>query len=197
MKTLIKELKTALVATGLIGLLVCGLYPLLVFVAAQGLFPNQANGSVIYHDARIVGSRLLGQTFEGPGYFHPRPSAAGSGYDAAASGGSNLGPTSRKLIDNVTERMKVYRAENGLDATGEMPADAVTASASGLDPHISPENAALQVARVAAARNMSAEVVQELVQRHTKGRDLGLFGEPRVNVLELNMALDGTNDGFQ
>jgi len=194
MSTLIKELKIGLVVTGLIGVIVCGFYPLLVFVAAQALFPDQANGSLIYHDARVVGSRLLGQPFAGPGYFHPRPSAAGAGYDAAASNGSNLGPTSQTLIDNVAERVKVHREENGLGPDASMPADAVTASASGLDPHISVENAALQVDRVAAARKMSIETVQELVQKYTESRDLGVFGEPRVNVLELNLALDGIQE---
>ena len=137
----------------------------------------------------LVGSALIGQAFDKAIYFHPRPSAAG--YNAMASGGSNLGPTNAQLISSVTDRVAAYRAENGLAPDAQVPADAVTASASGLDPNISPENAYLQVQRVATARNLPAEQVQALVTQYIEGRTLGIFGAPRVNVLKLNMALDG------
>ena len=167
-------------------------YPLAMTAAAQVLFPRQANGSLVTRaDGSVLGSDLLGQNFAAPQYFHPRPSAAGAdGYDATASGGSNLGPTSAKLMGQVADRVAAYRSENGLPDTAAVPADAVTASASGLDPDISPANAYLQVARVAKARSMSADQVRVLVDRATEGRFLGLLGEPRVNVLRLNLALD-------
>jgi K+-transporting ATPase ATPase C chain len=133
---------------------------------------------------------LLGQGFADAKYFHPRPSAAGNGYDATSSGGSNLGPTSRKLNDAIKERLAAYRAENGLSESAPVPADAVTASGSGLDPEISLRNAELQVARVAKARALSEDKVRELIQQNTNGRDLGVFGDPGVDVLELNLALD-------
>lgn len=167
-------------------------YPLAMTAAAQVLFPRQANGSLVTRaDGSVLGSDLLGQNFAAPGYFHPRPSAAGpDGYDATASGGSNLGPTSAKLVGQVAERVAAYRSENGLPDAAAVPADAVTASASGLDPDISPANAYLQAARVALARKLSVEQVRALVDRTTEGRFLGLLGEPRVNVLRLNLALD-------
>lgn len=164
-------------------------YPAVVTGLAQVLFPAKAHGSLIGKDGKVVGSVLIGQTFTKPEYFHPRPSAAGAGYDASASSGSNYGPTSQKLIDRVKASVAQYRAENP-DYTGDIPADAVTASASGLDPHISPANAAIQVGRVAKARGASLGEVQTLVDRWTEHPWLGFIGEPRVNVLQVNLGLD-------
>jgi len=191
LKYLINELRVSLVATLLLALILCAFYPLVVWMLAQGLFPGKANGSLVESDGKILGSSLLGQNFTGPKYFHPRPSSAGSGYDASASGGSNLGPLSKKLADSVAKRVSAYRAENGLSREVLVPADAVTSSGSGLDPHISPRNALLQAPRVARARGLSEETVLSAVRVHTEGRELGVFGEARVNVLELNLALDG------
>lgn len=178
-------------ATLVLAVVCCGLYPLVVFGIAQVAFSEKANGSLIT-DAKgtVIGSKLIGQGFAGEKYFHPRPSAAGHGYDAAGSGGSNLGPTSQKLRDAIKDRIEAYRKENGLQATDAVPADAVTASGSGLDPHISLRNAELQAARVAKARNLSLEHVGELIRAHSNTAGLGFLGEPGVNVLRLNLALD-------
>ncbi|HOE65705.1 MAG TPA: K(+)-transporting ATPase subunit C [Candidatus Hydrogenedentes bacterium] len=190
MRVFAKELLVALLMTAVLVLIVCGAYPIATLVIAQGLFPKKANGSIIYHNGAAVGSRLLGQPFKGPQYFHPRPSAAGDGYDGTASGGSNLGPTSKELTYKVGERVREYREENGLSETDPVPADAVTASGSGLDPHISLKNALLQAPRVAKARGWDVDIVNQEIRAHIEGRTLGVLGEPRVNVLLLNLALN-------
>lgn len=205
----------SIAATLVLLLICCGLYPALVYGMALA-FPHQANGSLLKRDGTpttsgndAVGSALLGQTFTAPQYFHSRPSAAGSGYDASASGGTNLGPISDKLLngihgsrnadgtpnpsadfDGVKDLVAAYRAANGLSETALVPADAVTRSGSGLDPHISPRNAKLQAPRVAKARGMNDADVQALVSKYTDPPTLGLLGEPGVNVLRLNLALD-------
>jgi potassium-transporting ATPase KdpC subunit len=191
MKEFFSQIRAAVVSTVVLAAVCCGLYPLIVFGISQVLFRDKANGSLITAaDGSVRGSKLLGQAFSSAKYFHSRPSAAGYGYDAENSGGSNLGPTSRKLRDAIQTRIAVYRAENGLSKSEPVPADAVTASGSGLDPHISLSNAELQTTRVAKARGLSEDKVREFVQRKTEGRDLGIFGEPGVNVLQLNLALD-------
>jgi K+-transporting ATPase ATPase C chain len=191
MKEFFSHIRGAVVSTFVLAVVCCGLYPLIVFGISQVFFHDKANGSLIIDRSGAVrGSRLLGQGFADPKYFHPRPSAAGNGYDAANSGGSNLGPTSQKLNDAIKERIAAYRAENNLSQADPVPADAVTASGSGLDPQISSQNAQLQLPRVAKARGLSEEKVRELVQRYTDSRDLGVFGESGVNVLQLNLALD-------
>jgi K+-transporting ATPase ATPase C chain len=191
MKDFFAELRPAILATLVLAVVCSGLYPLVVFGISQALFHDKANGSLIVDQSGIVrGSRLLAQGFSDPKYFHPRPSAAGNGYDAANSSGSNLGPTSQKLKDAIKDRIDAYRKENGLNATEPVPADAVTASGSGLDPHISLRNAELQIPRVAKARGLTEQKVRELIRQNTHGRDLGILGEPGVNVLPLNLALD-------
>ena len=190
-KSIINELRISFIATVCLAVLLCGIYPALVWAVAQALFHSQANGSLVSVKGQVIGSSLLAQPFAGPGYFHPRPSAAGDGYDAVNSGGSNLGPTSQKLIDAVKERIAAYRAENNLAPGVLIPADAVTASGSGLDPHISVNNALLQASRVARVRGVGEEALRKMIVSRTKGRDLGIFGEPRVNVLLLNLDMDG------
>jgi K+-transporting ATPase ATPase C chain len=166
------------------------IYPLAITGISQAVFPHQANGSLVKQGDRVIGSELIGQNFAKPEYFQPRPSAAGSdGYDGASSGGSNLGPTSQKLTDRVKTSIEKFRKDNP-DYNGPIPADLVTASASGLDPHISPASALAQAARVAQARKATVEQVRQLIDRNTEGPDLGILGDPRVNVLKLNLALD-------
>lgn len=192
MKEFFSGIRGAIMSTLVLAVVCCGLYPLVVFGIGQLAFRDKANGSLIVDQAGTIrGSKLLAQGFTDPKYFHPRPSAAGNGYDAANSSGSNLGPTSQKLKDAIKDRIDAYRKENGLSADQDVPADAVTASGSGLDPHISPRNAEFQVSRVAKARALSEDKVRELIRQNTEGRDLGIFGDLRVNVLQLNLALDG------
>ena len=192
MKNIIAEFGRSIIATLFFAVILCGIYPLVIYGAGQLLFHNQANGSLLVDKFGVVrGSALLAQNFTGPQYFHPRPSAAGAnGYDASNSGGSNLGPTSSNLVANIKQNLATYRSDNGLATNAVVPADAVTASGSGLDPDISVANAELQIPRVAKARGISEEQLCKLVQKNTQGRDLGVFGEPRVNVMTLNFALD-------
>jgi potassium-transporting ATPase KdpC subunit len=190
MKTFLKELRISILITVVLCIIVSGIYPVLIWGLGQLFFSYQANGSLIESDGKIVGSALLAQGFSGEKYFHPRPSAAGTGYDPLNSGGSNLGPTSQKLIDGIKANIAQYRQENGLSPQVLIPADAVTASGSGLDPHISQQNAVLQIPRVARARGLSEDVVREAVAKATDGSLLGLGGDPGVNVLKLNVALD-------
>ena len=193
MKDFFSHIRGAVVSTLVLAVVCCGLYPLIVFGISQVLFRDQANGSLITGaDGNVRGSKLLGQAFSDAKYFHPRPSAAGNGYDATSSGGSNLGPTSRKLNDAIKDRVAAYRKENGLGENDSLPADGVTASGSGLDPQISLRNAELQTPRIAKARGLSEQKVRELIQENTDGRDLGVLGEPGVNVLNLNLALDAS-----
>ena len=184
-----KELKAGILITVVFTVLTGLMYPLAITGIAQALFPRQANGSLIERNGKVIGSDLIGQNFTKPEYFHPRPSAAGNGYDASASSGSNLGPTNPTLVDRLNKGAAAYRQENP-SLSGAIPADAVTASGSGLDPDISPANAEVQCARVASARGVSAYRIRTLVSEYTENRVLGVFGEPRVNVLRLNVALD-------
>jgi K+-transporting ATPase ATPase C chain len=184
------QLRPLLLGVPLLTLLTGVAFPIVLACLARPLFPHQANGSLVTQDDVVIGSDLIGQDFSGPGYFHPRPSAAGDGYDATASGGSNLGPANPKLRDRVRELAQAYRRTNGLSANAAVPIDAVTCSGSGLDPHISPANAALQLPRVARARRRDEADVRRLVAKHTHGRQLGFLGEPRVDVLALNRSLD-------
>lgn len=190
MKTFLKELWTSIIATVVLCVVVSGVYPVLIWGIGQVLFPHQANGSLVERNGQIVGSELLAQGFSGAKYFHPRPSAAGTGYDPLNSGGSNLGPTSQKLMDGIKANVAQYRQENGLSAETAVPADAVTASGSGLDPHISFQNAQLQIPRVAKERGLTEEAVRAQVTKATDKPLLGLGGDPGVNVLSLNLALD-------
>jgi potassium-transporting ATPase KdpC subunit len=185
-----KHLRPAIVLTLLLCVITGLLYPAVVTAIAQLVFPRQANGSIIRLNGRPVGSELIGQPFTAPYYFHPRPSAAGAGYDATASSGTNKGPTDRKLADTLIAGAVDQVVKEDDAEKGKIPSDMVTASASGLDPHISPANAQLQVARVARARGAGTDAVRKLVAQHTEGRQLGFLGDPRVNVLLLNIALD-------
>jgi len=185
-----KEMRPAIVMTLLICAITGFLYPGVVTLVAQLLFPRQANGSVILVGGRLVGSELVGQPFAAPYYFHPRPSAAGNGYDGTASGGTNKGPTDLKLADTLIAQAVEAVVTNDGGQKGHIPSDMVTASASGLDPHISPANADLQVARVARERGADPAALQALVKRYTEGRQFGFLGDPRVNVLRLNLAVD-------
>ena len=201
-----EQFRPAVLSVPVLTLLTGVLFPLALAAVAHPLFPRQAGGSLIDRDGVVVGSELIGQEFSGPGYFHPRPSAAGAGYDPLASGGTNLASTNPKLRNGapddpatpasdesfrgVRELAEAYRAGNGLPPGATVPIDAVTRSGSGLDPHISPANAALQVARVARERGLDEDSVRRLVAEHTEGRQFGCLGEPRVAVLPLNLALD-------
>jgi len=183
------QLRPAIVVTLVLCLITGAIYPAVVTGLAQILFPHQANGSLVTANGRVVGSALIGQAFTRPEYFHPRPSAAGAGYDPTASAGTNKGPTDLKLADTlIAQSVAQVREEDGVQ--GPLPSDMVTRSGSGLDPDISPGNAALQVARVAKARGVDEATVRDLVARHTEGRQFGFFGDPRVNVLMLNLDLD-------
>jgi K+-transporting ATPase ATPase C chain len=187
---MLSELKPAILITIVFTIITGIAYPLAVTGIAQVAFPHQANGSLIEHNGTVIGSEIIGQNFAKPEYFHPRPSAAGSnGYDATASGGSNLGPTNPALSDRLTKDAAQFRKDNP-DFAGPIPADAITTSGSGLDPEISPANAFAQAMRVAKARGAAPNVVEDLVRANTQQRDLGVLGEPRVNVLKLNLALD-------
>ena len=186
---MLKELKPAILITFVLTILTGILYPLAVTGIAQTIFHKQANGSLIERDGKVIGSEIIGQNFTRPEYFHPRPSQ--NSYDAANSGGSNLGPTNPALADRLKKDAAQFHKDNP-DFTGPIPADAITTSASGLDPEITPANALAQAARVAQARRASPDAVRNLVAANTAQRDLGVLGEPRVNVLKLNMALDQT-----
>jgi K+-transporting ATPase ATPase C chain len=204
---MLRQLRPAVASVVTFTLLLGLVFPLAFTALARVTFPSQAAGSLITRRGHVVGSALIAQSFTQPQYFHPRPSAAGSGYDAGNSSGTNLGPTSEKLVNGIHKKLPngqddpgnfdgirdlaaAYRAENGLAPNAPLPADAVTRSASGLDPEISPANAELQVGRVATARGLAPETVRRMVASHTSARQLGVLGEPRVNVLELNLALD-------
>jgi len=190
--SILKEIKTSVIVTLVLLIICCGIYPLVVFGAGQLLFPKQANGSLVLGaDGKPIASTLLGQAFNDAKYFNPRPSAAGNGYDSTSSGGSNYGATSQALHDAVQQRVSDYRKANYLPDSQLVPADAVEASGSGLDPHISIKNALLQLPRVAKARNMSEDDLKKLIDQYTDGRGFGILGEPGVNIVKLNLALDG------
>jgi K+-transporting ATPase ATPase C chain len=191
MKNLFQELGVSLRLTVLLAVVLCGLYPLVVYVAGQAVFPKQANGSLLYaKDGAVVGSELIAQNFSSARFFHPRPSAAGNGWDASNSSGSNLGPTSKALADTIKQRVADYRSENNLSENTEVPADAVTGSGSGLDPHISPANALLQMPRVARERHLDESRLKAVIDQCTDQPDWGIFGETRVNVVKLNLTLE-------
>jgi K+-transporting ATPase ATPase C chain len=186
------QFRPAIVVTILLIVITGIIYPGIVTALAQAVFPRQANGSIVESHGLAVGSALIGQSFSQPYYFHPRPSAAGSGYVGDSSSGTNKGPTDRKLADTLVAQAVDSAVKNDAAVKGHIPSDMVTSSASGLDPDISPANAALQAARVARARHLEVSKVQALVAMHTEKRQFGFFGEPRVNVLTLNIALDST-----
>ncbi len=204
---MLRQLRPAIMCVLVITIVFGFGFPSVITAIAQAAFHHQANGSLVTKNGKVIGSELIGQNFAALKYFHPRPSAAGNGYDASNSGGTNLGPTSDKLInglhkklpngkddpnnfDGIKDLAAAYRKENGLSVGAPVPADAVTRSASGLDPDISPANAQMQAARVAKARGVSEDQIRLLVAKNTDGRELGVLGEPRVNVLKLNLALD-------
>ena len=184
---ILKQIYPAFAITVVLTVVLGIIYPLAVTGLARMIFPRQAAGSLIEKDGQVIGSSLIGQPFSGPSYFHSRPSAAGSGYDGTASGGTNLGPTSQKLMDSVKAAAESLREEN---PGSSVPIDMVTASASGLDPHITPAAAEFQVPRIARERRLSEDEVRRIVREHAEGRQFGILGEPCVNVLELNLALD-------
>lgn len=190
MKALLRQLRPAIVGLFVLTAVTGVAYPLVVLSIGQVAFADNADGSLIEVDGDVVGSGVIGQGFVSPQYFHPRPSSAGAGYDGAASSGSNMGPTNPEYLATVEERVAQYREDNDLPDAVTVPADAVTGSGSGLDPHISVANAELQAARVAAARGMSLASVLDMIDAHTDGRPLGILGDPGVNVLQLNVALD-------
>ena len=185
-----QHLRPAILSLATLTLLTGCLFPAVLFGLGRWLFPEQAGGSLLRRGEVVVGSRLIGQGFQRPGYFQPRPSAAGAGYDATQSQGTNLAPSNAKLVSSVSASAADFRSRNRLAPNADVPIDAVTSSASGLDPDVSPENAALQVSRVARARGWSVASVEGVVAQHTQGRDLLFLGAPRVSVLELNLALD-------
>ena len=187
---MVSEWVRSVKVTLLLAVLLCGFYPALVWMVGKAAFPDQASGGMIYKDGKAIGAKLIGQSFSKPEYFQGRPSAAGNGYDASASSGSNLGPTNKKLADRLSSDVERLLKENPELVKGQIPVNLVTASGSGLDPHISPEAAAIQVPRVAKARGLSPEKVADLVRIHTDGPQWGVFGEPTINVLALNLALD-------
>ena len=188
--TLRDHLRTAFVSVISLTLLTGCIFPLVLFVLGRWLYPTQAAGSLLTRNGAVVGSQLIGQGFTQPEYFHPRPSAAGTGYDGTSSGGTNFGPSNRKLIEGVLQSAESYRKSNGLPPDAIVPIAAATGSGSGLDPHISPTNAELQIAPVARARGLDDDSVRRLVADHTEGPQWGFLGSPRVSVLELNLALD-------
>ncbi len=190
LKQIYKSSLKSAVATGSLALLVCGVYPAVVTVFGKILFPDQASGGRLERDGKLVGAKLIGQVFTRPEYFHGRPSLAGSGYDATSSSGSNLGPTNQKFHDSLKSNLESVLKENPDLKWGEVPNDLVTASGSGLDPHVSPRGAWVQVGRVSKARGINSDQLKSLIDAHTTGPQWGIFGEPTVNILVLNLELD-------